>query len=328
MANEAIIWRSKSGDADARCCSNSPAGSTLCGAAIVVILSLSSLVGTHEDHAVAVSRHDATPFTSEGLVHHLRGRNQRRHEFLFWLHQLGGDRQREVMAWTYDGATLEHPPVDGPDDAERRDHTEFVAFLIPGLDMSAGLADALDAVANYTATTDRLAHLLHLREGLREALAAGADWHSTRAVDTDAQNATIRPWRRLRQCALPGCEVMIEQVPGQPPRKYCSPAHRAARHAARRGGQDDDQINDLEYQHVEKRSALALLRTASDISYPDSDAVARPVRPHAVRRCHPGGVTHPPRGQGAPQRPQADLNLPSGGAPARPRAAPSRPSTT
>ncbi len=47
----------------------------LCGAAIVVILSVSSLVGSHEDHAVAVSHHDATPFTSEGFVHHLRGRS-------------------------------------------------------------------------------------------------------------------------------------------------------------------------------------------------------------------------------------------------------------
>jgi DNA-directed RNA polymerase specialized sigma24 family protein len=30
---------------------------------------------------------------------------ERHHEFLFWLRQLGGDRQRQVMAWTYDGAT-------------------------------------------------------------------------------------------------------------------------------------------------------------------------------------------------------------------------------
>jgi hypothetical protein len=59
-------------DAEARCCSNNAAGSKLCGAAIVVILSLSSLVGTHDDHAVVVSRHDATPLTSEELVHLLR----------------------------------------------------------------------------------------------------------------------------------------------------------------------------------------------------------------------------------------------------------------
>jgi hypothetical protein len=43
--------------------------SILCGAAIVVILSVGSLVGTHQDHAVAVSHHDATPLTSDGLVH-------------------------------------------------------------------------------------------------------------------------------------------------------------------------------------------------------------------------------------------------------------------
>jgi hypothetical protein len=35
----AIISRSRSGDAEARCCSINCAGSTLCGAAIVVILS-------------------------------------------------------------------------------------------------------------------------------------------------------------------------------------------------------------------------------------------------------------------------------------------------
>lgn len=28
-----------------------------------------------------------------------------KHEFLYWLAQLNGDKQREVMAWTYDGAT-------------------------------------------------------------------------------------------------------------------------------------------------------------------------------------------------------------------------------
>jgi len=48
----------------------------------VVILSVSSLVGSHQDHAVAVSHHDATPFTSEGLVHHLRGRDLVRPSFV------------------------------------------------------------------------------------------------------------------------------------------------------------------------------------------------------------------------------------------------------
>ncbi|MDT7583136.1 MAG: hypothetical protein QOE32_686, partial [Pseudonocardiales bacterium] len=28
----------------------------------------------------------------------------------------------------------------------------------------------------------------------------------------------------VHQCALPGCEVSIEQVPGKPARKYCSAA--------------------------------------------------------------------------------------------------------
>src|SRR5690606_23572439 len=75
LANEATICRNRSGDAPCRCCSSNPSTSILCGAAIAVILSVSSLVGTHQDHAVAVLRHDATPFSSESLVHHLRGRS-------------------------------------------------------------------------------------------------------------------------------------------------------------------------------------------------------------------------------------------------------------
>jgi hypothetical protein len=51
-------------------------GSTLCGAAIVVILSRVPWSVLHENHAVAVSHHDATPLTSEKLVHHLRRRNR------------------------------------------------------------------------------------------------------------------------------------------------------------------------------------------------------------------------------------------------------------
>jgi hypothetical protein len=68
--------RSRSGLAEAKCCSNSSAGSTLCGAAIAGDPLSSSLVGTQKDHAVAVSHHDTTPLTNEKLVHHLRGRNR------------------------------------------------------------------------------------------------------------------------------------------------------------------------------------------------------------------------------------------------------------
>ena len=46
----------------------------------------------------------------------------------------------------------------------------------------------------------------------------------------------------VHQCALPGCEVMIEQVPGKPARKYCSAAHRAAGRRLR-GGLDDGEAD-------------------------------------------------------------------------------------
>ncbi len=41
----------------------------------------------------------------------------------------------------------------------------------------------------------------------------------------------------MRQCALPGCEVLIDDGPGKPTRKYCSAGHRAA---GRRMGGDDE----------------------------------------------------------------------------------------
>lgn len=37
-----------------------------------------------------------------------------------------------------------------------------------------------------------------------------------------------------RRCALPGCVVEIHDVPGRPPRRYCTAAHRAAARQARR----------------------------------------------------------------------------------------------
>ena len=38
----------------------------------------------------------------------------------------------------------------------------------------------------------------------------------------------------VKYCALPGCNAVIEPVPGRPERRYCSPAHRAAARQARR----------------------------------------------------------------------------------------------
>ena len=45
----------------------------------------------------------------------------------------------------------------------------------------------------------------------------------------------------VHQCALPGCEVTIEELPGRPARKYCSAAHRAAGRRLR-GGLDDTDL--------------------------------------------------------------------------------------
>ncbi|MGI9002786.1 MAG: hypothetical protein ACR2GH_14165 [Pseudonocardia sp.] len=38
----------------------------------------------------------------------------------------------------------------------------------------------------------------------------------------------------VRRCALPGCNVLIEDIPGRPARRYCTAAHRAAARQARR----------------------------------------------------------------------------------------------
>jgi hypothetical protein len=52
------------------------AASIPCGAAIAVILSVNSLAGTHQDHAVAVLHHDATPPTSGDSRTTSRGRSR------------------------------------------------------------------------------------------------------------------------------------------------------------------------------------------------------------------------------------------------------------
>ena len=38
----------------------------------------------------------------------------------------------------------------------------------------------------------------------------------------------------VRQCALPGCDELIEVVPDRPERRYCTAAHRASARRARR----------------------------------------------------------------------------------------------
>ncbi|MGH3564591.1 MAG: hypothetical protein ACRDRH_00880 [Pseudonocardia sp.] len=47
--------------------------------------------------------------------------------------------------------------------------------------------------------------------------------------------------KAVTSCALPGCNVLIEDIPGRPVRRYCSAAHRAAARQARRASAHDDQ---------------------------------------------------------------------------------------
>ncbi|OJY45183.1 hypothetical protein [Pseudonocardia sp. 73-21] len=45
----------------------------------------------------------------------------------------------------------------------------------------------------------------------------------------------------VRRCALPGCDVPIDDIPGRPARRYCTAAHRAAARHARRASMQPDQ---------------------------------------------------------------------------------------
>jgi MinD-like ATPase involved in chromosome partitioning or flagellar assembly len=114
----------------------------------------------------------------------------------------------------------------------------------------------------------------------------------------------------VHQCALPGCEVSIEQVPGKPARKYCSAAHRAAGRRLR-GGLDD---GELDYPAETGRLAVgasARPAAAPGAGYPPP-AAPRPQPP--ASRPAPGGPPPtepawsadsmaPDRGQGHPGPP-------------------------
>ena len=68
-------------------------------------------------------------------------------------------------------------------------------------------------------------------------------------------------------CALPGCVVPIDNVPGRPVRRYCTAAHRAAARQARRASMQPD-------QHARLAETLPWLRE------PDPEPVlAQPVSP-------------------------------------------------
>jgi hypothetical protein len=79
-------------------------------------------------------------------------------------------------------------PEPTSEGADRRAHSDLVKSLASALNVSEGLADALD-IAGYRKTCDRLAGLLDLDAGLRAALAASV----TKRSDSDGSTETERP---------------------------------------------------------------------------------------------------------------------------------------
>jgi hypothetical protein len=91
-----------------------------------------------------------------------------------------------------------------------------------------------------------------------------------------------------RSCALPGCAVIIEDIPGRPPRRYCTAAHRAAARQARRASTQSEQEACL-------AETLPWLREPADVaSAPSVPGRCRPaersapVRPLDARSSHAG----------------------------------------
>ncbi|MCX6464304.1 MAG: hypothetical protein NTW05_12060, partial [Pseudonocardiales bacterium] len=48
-----------------------------------------------------------------------------------------------------------------------------------------------------------------------------------------------------KRCALPGCDEVIEDIPGRPARRYCTAAHRSAARQARRAAVQASQDQQL-----------------------------------------------------------------------------------
>jgi MinD-like ATPase involved in chromosome partitioning or flagellar assembly len=111
----------------------------------------------------------------------------------------------------------------------------------------------------------------------------------------------------VHQCALPGCDVMIEELPGRPARKYCSAAHRAAGRRLR-NGQDDEVIE------------AELMQRASADRVVSRTPVATPAQ-QAADRAH----QLPSRSATTPAPPPSPPPLPPKPAPPRQDSAPSRP---
>ncbi|MGH3587662.1 MAG: hypothetical protein ACRDQ0_15200, partial [Pseudonocardia sp.] len=73
-----------------------------------------------------------------------------------------------------------------------------------------------------------------------------------------------------RRCALPGCDEVIEDIPGRPPRRYCTAAHRAAARQARRAAAQSEQD-------------ARLAATLPWLVEPDPEAEDDPDTPHGAR---------------------------------------------
>jgi MinD-like ATPase involved in chromosome partitioning or flagellar assembly len=102
----------------------------------------------------------------------------------------------------------------------------------------------------------------------------------------------------VRQCALPGCEVMIEQVPGKPARKYCSAAHRAAGRRLR-GGQDDGHDDSLDFQRDAGPEEARRVGVGASARPVVDGGVQRQVDPRP-RPGPPPGRPGPPPGRPSP----------------------------
>ncbi|HEX4248637.1 MAG TPA: AAA family ATPase, partial [Pseudonocardia sp.] len=102
----------------------------------------------------------------------------------------------------------------------------------------------------------------------------------------------------VHQCALPGCEVTIEQMPGKPARKYCSAAHRAAGRRLR-GGLDDA---DVDYPAQPGRMTVG----ASVRPGPAPGHLAEGQAPSPAPRPAPRPAPPPPAPAPAPAQPSWD----------------------
>jgi len=122
----------------------------------------------------------------------------------------------------------------------------------------------------------------------------------------------------VTRCALPGCDVLIEDIPGRPVRRYCSAAHRAAARQARRASAHDEQDARL-------AATLPWLREHAGRE-PDQDPQVGPsaVTHAPADRSHPFQAGSPlPTESPLPIEPRLQTELPLPIEPPLPAASPS-----